>query len=127
MFTTGITATPGVTYSAGVTFHGGLQSVLDSNEVIGRWLATTALAPPRCLYMRGKPLSVSPGVIESVQSMWRTAVSGSTAVFCVGVNPNAEDRHIWDPIAITPANLHFIGGKAGFDEWIAQHRGGRGD
>lgn len=125
MFATGVTATPGVTYTAGAKFEGGLEGILDSSEAIGRWLYGTALAPAMCLYMRGKPLAISPAAVSRLQSMWFEALQESTVIFCVGVNPNAEDKHVWEPIASSPGQLYFIGGAAAFDGWTRQHRPNR--
>lgn len=122
MFAAQIDATPGVLYSAGVTFEGGVEAIFDTNEVIGRWLTRTALAPVMCLYMRDKPLSVAPSVIKSVQSMWQTEVRASTAVVCVGVNAYAADTHIWAPIAEAPGQLYFIGAKNHFEKWRSTYR-----
>ena len=127
MFATGVEATPGVQYTAGATFEGGLRASLEVNEIMETCLVKTALAPAMALYMRGKPLNISPGVIRSLQARWKEAVSRSTAIFCVGVNPYPDDVHIWQPMAESAANLHFIGGKALFEAWLAQFRAGRGE
>ena len=70
MFATQVNATPGVMYSAGVSFEGGIEALFDTHKVIGRCLSETALAPVMCLYMRDKPLSVSPTAIKVLQKMW---------------------------------------------------------
>jgi hypothetical protein len=125
MFATGIEATPGVMYSAGVTFDGGIEALLDSNDVIGRCLVGTALAPVMCLYMRDKPLNVAPGAIKMLQSMWESSVRNSAAVFCVGVNPHVADAHIWQPIAEAPGDVYFVGGRTAFEHWQLTHRPNR--
>ena len=124
MFATGVSATPGVVYTAGVIFQGGLEALMDSNDVIGRWLCGTALAPAMCLYMKGKPLSISPDLIHKIQNMWQDAVAESDILFCVGVNPNVEDAHIWKPIAETSSRLLYIGAQQAFEAWLQQYRHG---
>jgi hypothetical protein len=127
MFATGLAATPGVTYTSGVTFDGGLEALLDSNEVIERWLDRTALAPAMCLYMRGKPLNISPAVIKQVQSMWTEAVHDCKAIFCIGANPYVEDSHVWGPIASSRCELWFVGGQTSFEKWAGRRRADRSD
>jgi hypothetical protein len=122
MFATGVEATPGVDYSMGVTFEGGIEAVFDTNEVIGRWLGATALAPVMCLYMHDKPLNVAPSTIKQLQAMWNEEVSRSRAVFCIGVNPNPSDTHIWQPIAKAHGDVFFICGQTGFDAWTSEFR-----
>jgi len=59
-FSAQLQASPGIFYSAGVSFEGGVRASLDIGEVIDHCLTKTALAPAMCLYMEGKPVSVSP-------------------------------------------------------------------
>jgi hypothetical protein len=121
-FLTGLNASPGILYSAEVNFEGGIEAIFDTNEVIGRCLAGTALAPVMCLYMRDKPLNVSPTAIKQLQRLWQSAVRDSTAIFCVGVNPYAADAHIWTPIAKCSADLYFIGSQLQFQQWASMYR-----
>ncbi|MHB8068632.1 MAG: hypothetical protein ACYDIC_12125 [Desulfobaccales bacterium] len=113
-----------VFYSTGVVFEGGVQAILDSNRVIGHCLVETGLAPAMCLYMEGKPLSISPSVIRQLQEMWKDAVSMAQAIFCIGVYPLEADDHIWSPIAETEATLFFVGNKAAFSSWAERNRHG---
>lgn len=124
-FSAQVQASPGVFYSTGVVFEGGIQAFPDINRVIGHCLLETALAPVMCLYMEGKPVSISPSVIQRVQEMWKDAVARAKAIFCIGVYPLEADDHIWSPIAKTQADLFFIGDKAAFDDWGERNRRGQ--
>jgi len=67
MFSHNLQASPNVYYGTGVSFEGGLKANLDSNDVIRHCLVETGLSPAMCLYMRGKPLQVSPSVVATLQ------------------------------------------------------------
>jgi len=119
-----VQASQGVRYSTGVTFEGGLKALPDSNSVIAHCLTETGLAPAMSLYMAGKPVSISPSEIRHVQSMWREAVLGCTAVIIVGVHPVLHDDHIWAPLAQTQAPLYFVGDQSAFASWSRSARTG---
>jgi hypothetical protein len=124
MFSEGLQATPGVFYGTGVTFEGGIQALADPNRVIQHCLVETALAPVMSLYMRGKPLAVSPSAIAQLQQRWSNAVSAATVVIVVGVRPWPADDHIWQPLAKTAAHLLYVGDPAVFSDWVASARAG---
>ena|GEM_PF-1095690 len=123
MFSSDIQAAPGILYARGVIFEGRLQAYIDRGTVIENCL-NTALAPAMCLYMKGKPLQISPSVIKYLQEAWRDAVAKSDVVCCIGVNPLPEDDHIWNPLAETTANLYCIGNERAFTNWIKNNRKG---
>lgn len=122
MFAQGIQASQGVTYGTGVVWEGGAQAFFDSNRVIEHCLVETGLAPIMSLYMEGKPINVSPGVITQIQTAWRASVQSASAVFVIGVRPVLRDAHIWEPLAASIGTLYFVGDKASFDIWCAEHR-----
>ena len=121
-FSAGIQASQGIAYSTGVVFDAGIQALPDSNRVIEHCLVETGLAPIMCLYMEGKPTSVSPSAIKRIQEQWTEAVSTAKAIFCIGVNPHLPDEHIWNPLAKTQAKLYFIGDENNFSQWSATNR-----
>lgn len=122
MFAHGITAGQGVSYGTGVTWEGGVQAFLDSNRVVEHCLVESGLAPVMCLYMRGKPLNVSPSAIRQLQGMWEKKIGDAVAVICIGVRPLIEDAHIWEPLAATDAPLYFVGDEASLRNWSAGRR-----
>jgi len=123
MFALGVQASPEVGYGVGVIWEGGLQAFLDANLVIQHCLVETGLAPAMSLYMRGKPLAISPSVILELQARWATAVETAKAVFCVGVRPVIEDDHIWGPLERTAATLNFIGDESSLRAWQTARSG----
>ncbi len=124
MFSHNVQASPDVYYGTGVSFEGGLQGELDSNKVIEHCLIETGLSPAMCLYMRGKPLQVSPSVIADIQRAWAEAIETCKAIFCIGVRPLLEDEHIWRPLGNTSGQLYFVGNERDFEEWRSANRNG---
>lgn len=116
-FSHGLQVSPGVLYSTGIAFEGGLQALGSIDDVVRHCLVETALAPAMSLYMRGKPLAISPSTICALQDSWTRAANSASKVIVVGVHPNSEDRHIWDPLASTTAEVLFVGSREGFEEW----------
>lgn len=123
MFSKNVKAS-GILYSKGVVFEGGLEAYLDIGTVVEKAIVAQALAPAMCLYMRGKPVQISPSVISKVQQMWREQVAAANKVFCIGVNPWPEDGHIWDSLKLTQATLYFLGDQDAFKKWTSMHRSG---
>jgi len=122
MFSQGVQAGQGVSYGTGVVFEGGIEAFLDKNKIIEECLVKSGLAPVMCLFMKGKPLQVSPSSIEKLQEKWANEILNAKAVFSVGVNPLPADTHIWDPLSQTDADLFYIGDEENFNEWVSEYR-----
>ena len=43
----------------------------------------------------------------------------------IGVNPHPMDRHIWEPLADTEAELLVVGNKHAYEEWCDAFRNER--
>lgn len=114
---TGLEAGRGVSFGRGVVFSGGIDPI-NPNQVIPTYSGNTALYPAMALYAKGKPISMSPEPIKQAQERWREAVLESDRIAVVGVNPNPEDDHLWEPLAETPGTVAYVGERAAFDEWV---------
>jgi hypothetical protein len=125
MFSQGLQAGPDVSYGTDVVWEGGAQAFFDPNRVIEHCLVETGLAPVMSLYMEGKPLAVSPGVIRQIQEGLAEEILAAGAVFVVGVRPVLADKHIWDPLAQTKAPIFYIGDQTVFERWANSCRYGR--
>ncbi len=123
MFPHKIEASPGILYGTGVIWEADIRALPDPNEVIRHCLVETALAPVMCLYMRGKPVGVSPGAIRQIQGKWTDALASASTIVCIGVKPVSEDEHIWQPLTSAPANLYFIGDEGPFQQWCQSRNG----
>ncbi|MGD9108466.1 MAG: hypothetical protein PVI75_04775 [Gammaproteobacteria bacterium] len=122
MFAGNINASQGVYYSANCVFEGGIAFSLNPNVVIEHFLVKTGLAPVMCLYMKNKPLSVSPAGINVIQKKWAEYVCNAKAVFIIGVAPNKEDIHIWNPIADSPGNIYYVGDLLAWNNWLKENQ-----
>lgn len=114
----------GILYTKDVVFEGGLEAKLDIGSVVEKCLVNQALAPAMCLYMRGKPLQISPSVILGLQSAWKGQILNAKKIFCIGVKPWPDDFHIWGPLGETKATIFFAGDEEAFSKWISIHRKG---
>jgi hypothetical protein len=124
MFAQNIQVSQEVVYSTGIVWEGGVQAFLDPNIVIQHCLVETGLAPIMCLYMDGKVLSVSPSNIKQLQQTWADRVNNAEAVFSIGVSPNLQDKHIWEPLRDSNASLYFIGDQNALENWQKISRAG---
>jgi len=122
MFCNNLQMSRSISYGRGVTFEGGIKAIGDIGTVVETCLSDTGLSPVMSLYMKGKPLQVSPNSVKEIQERWKEAVNSSDLVFCIGVNPNPEDDHIWGALGQTEADLCFIGDKEAFRIWCKKHR-----
>lgn len=97
-----------VSYAAsGVVVDGGIEAV-DAAKV-GPFVAQSAFYPAMAVYMEGKPIHSCPSVIKELQSKWANAVVSAETVGLVGVRPNPQDPHIWEPLANTRARIRQSG------------------
>ncbi|MHA1228213.1 MAG: hypothetical protein ACTSR2_14155 [Candidatus Hodarchaeales archaeon] len=122
MFCKNINMTRGVSYSKGVIIEGGVQAFLDIGTVVENCIGNSGLSPVMCLYMRGKPLQISPSVIVSVQKKWQELISQSSKIFLIGINPLADDHHIWEPLRETSSPLYIIGSEDKYEQWANKYR-----
>lgn len=57
-----------------------------------------------------------------MQDIFQTTIQSSEKVAIVGVNPHIADKHIWDCLAVTTAEIFFCGDKSAFDRWSTGRR-----
>lgn len=87
--------------------------------------SNTALYPVMSIFTKGKPVQISPFVTESLQSIWKTAIENAESVSIIGVNPNPDDKHIWEPLALTDASVSMVGNEEAIQNWFKLERKGR--
>lgn len=119
---TGIKATRGVSFTRDVLFGTGVLAAGDLNDAVAFCLGDNALPPVMCLYMRDKPVQVSPGSLKELQLRWRAQVADAECVVVVGVHPNPDDEHLWEALAETEAVVLYAGDRAAFDNWHTAYR-----
>jgi hypothetical protein len=118
----GLEATRGVQYSpTGIEFDASIQPI-DPGMVQAYYSSNTALYPAMALYAAGKPISMSPTPIRAAQERWNAHIATCERVILIGVHPYSEDRHIWDSLASTAAQLAAVGNAEAFTSWAADSR-----
>ncbi len=114
-----IQASLGVTYTSGVSFNSELTSIKPI-EVENWCYSNNALYPSMAIYMKNKPLQIGEPTIQSFQKYWQEEVIRAEKIFIIGVNPNLEDKHIWDCLSEAKGKNYFCGSKNGFSNWQKQ-------
>lgn len=113
----GLAATRGVSFGYGVVFDSGIRPVSPSDA--RSWIAgDTALYPAMCLYTVDKPLQVGASVIGALQEAWARAIAAADVVVIIGTRPHDQDRHLWEPLADSPATVYFVGSHQSFYGWL---------
>lgn len=113
----------GGSYAWGMTINVRLIPVSPS-EII-QWLqGDTALYPAMCMFTLNKPSQISPGIFAERQHKWGALVNAADKVMVIGVRPNIQDEHIWQPLAVTGAKLHFVGNESQLNAWLPRRIGG---
>jgi hypothetical protein len=75
--------------------------------------------PVMSLYSFGKNSLVAGTRIQEIRNTWCKCVSSASVVAIIGVRPNCEDTHIWNPIKETSAaKLFYIGSQGDFRSWV---------
>lgn len=70
------------------------------------------------LYAFRKNTIVGGMEIQQIRNAWSQAVSRTSVLAVVGVRPNKDDSHIWDPVKKTSARLLYIGSQTDFAGWL---------
>jgi hypothetical protein len=72
-----------------------------------RFAGTSNYFPVVSLYAWGKNTPVGGSQIQAARNRFRAAVLGASAVVLIGVAPNQEDIHLWEPISRTAADVSW--------------------
>jgi len=104
------------TISSGVlrgTVDGGAIKIVQPNEV-DQILQVRPLGPVMAFYMKNKPTQTNKSVLDKIQNFWKDRMSKSNKVIIIGINPNPDDKHIWETISKTNAKIGFVGRDPSF-------------
>ena len=71
------------------------------------------------LYAFGKNTIVGGREIQKIRTAWSQTVSSTSLLAIIGVKPNKDDSHIWDPVKKTSARLLYIGSQTDFAAWLS--------
>ncbi len=109
--------------AAGVSWNGDIK-IVDPSRV-GPFVSQSAFYPAMAVFMEGKPVRSHPGMIGTLQKWWKEAISKAKVVGVIGVRPNEQDTHIWNPLADTDALIVVIGNEPEYRSWAEKHRTGK--
>ncbi|WP_220384476.1 hypothetical protein, partial [Klebsiella pneumoniae] len=68
--------------------------------------------------------SVSPYFVQNQYKMWCESVNLASTIFIIGVRVHLADKHIWDVIGSSTADIHYFGFKSDremFDVWASSY------
>jgi hypothetical protein len=120
---TGTNVFTGGTFEGIQTIYSGPVRAVSPSEAIAYCRSSASFAPCMALYVRGKDVIVAPEFIAHQQHAWATAVERAARIYVVGVRVNADDRHVWEPLARARAPLFYVGPeKDTFLSWAAAVR-----
>jgi hypothetical protein len=109
----------GVSYDfTGVQFNPTIIPV-SPKEAIAH-VRQSGLYAAMCLYTVHKPIQIAAGLIEGFQHEWAATVRRAAQVVVIGTRPHDEDRHLWEPLAETRAELYFVGSEDSFNDWVSR-------
>lgn len=107
-----------VLYGSPVTIGNGFPvEVVHTAQVIKVFSEDTNLYPVMAIYTNDKPVHIAPHIPQGLQEYWQKQVKLADRIIVVGVNPNMEDKHIWDHLSQTGAKIYYSGDKVDFDIW----------
>jgi hypothetical protein len=119
-----VQATRGVSFGAGAFFNTSVRAV-DPGEVTAYCIGDTALYPAMAHFAPGKTVQIAQPVIQGLQEFYADAAQTVTSIAVIGVRPNIDDHHVWDPLAATPGEMLVVGDKTSTDAWAAEYRNGQ--
>jgi hypothetical protein len=124
----GISATHGVSYSGGLSTGGRVRVFTDMRDFYREKAAN--VFPPVMSYFEPNKFTVScANCIESERTRFAGLVADAHAIAVVGARVHTVDKHIWEPLARTPAAITYVSGARGaadFAKW-ASGEGRSGD
>jgi hypothetical protein len=114
-----IYATPGVNVQGLVSvgsqhiYDGPVRRVDEHLEAALSW-RTSGIPSAMSLFAPGKHSPVAPEYIQERRTDWASAARSASLIICIGVHPNPQDEHIWEPIKDSKADVWYIGGESPF-------------
>jgi hypothetical protein len=77
-----------------------------------------AFFPIMSLYTMFKDSILGSARIQEIRNEWQERVSEASKIVIIGVRPNPEDHHVWDPIIANPsARGFYIGSRSQLEAW----------
>jgi hypothetical protein len=81
-----------------------------------------SIAPAIAMYAKGKAVKFCPKFVLQQQKLWQESISKVKKIFVVGLRVNSEDAHIWQFLALSKAELLYVGKKEDFEIWAKENK-----
>jgi hypothetical protein len=118
----GISASAGVSYSGGLSTGGTVRVFADMRDFHREKAAN--VFPPVMSYFEPAKFTVScANFIEEQRERFAARVSSADVIAIVGVRVHPSDKHIWEPLAATPARITYVAGPSAateFERWASR-------
>jgi hypothetical protein len=109
----------GVSYegTTNVRINANLLAIPDLDEVASWVRGDTALYAAMCLFMVDKPIQIGLRAISALQKKWQEEVARTNRVIVIGTRYHPQDRHLWEALTSTDADIYYVGSESSFHEW----------
>ncbi len=100
--------------------HSGPPVPINDGAEFHQRICTDQLPPVMCYFEPGKDARCGLSFINEQRARFAALVGSASVVAIVGVKVRRHDRHLWEPLARTPARLVYCGGEISaceFEYW----------
>jgi len=124
LFLKSIRVRPGVSYVADVKFDDQVVAACDEATFRDN-VERNAVTPVMCYFDRHKQTSAGPTFIQVQRQRYADLVREARAIAVVGLKVRRVDKHIWEPLAQTKADIVYCAGESAgkaFTKWAKENR-----
>jgi hypothetical protein len=100
---------------SGCTFSGASECNVDApveevsvDRALVRAREDDSVAPAMALYSESKEMLFCKSFLDEIRARFRSLVTEADEVLIVGVAYAPHDRHVWEPLEISPATIHIV-------------------
>lgn len=129
LFCDGVEGVAGeVEFAGAEVATGGDPNVVDNPGEFARRIQEDAFPPVMSYFDPAKETTSGVNIILGHRRRFEELVANAGRVVIIGVAVRPEDSHLWQPLAESPADLHFCAGASAapdFEMWAEANRPGR--
>lgn len=74
------------------------------------------IMPPMCMYTPDKKSNIANNAIQNIQRRYTEIVSKVSRIFIIGASASLHDKHVWNPIKDSTANIYYCGSDKDFNK-----------
>lgn len=100
-----------------IRIYGKIKSISKPGDAIKRFKGDHPFPPVICLYTKQKPAPIGENFFSHLHEQWKKLVLNARQIFIIGAKPNTTDKHIWEPLSDTLAEIYYIGNEKSCTEW----------